>query len=113
MPVPLHPGRWVERGFNQAEVIAKAISEWVDLPVSLGLQRDRATPFQARLSRSARRQNVQGRFLWDSRLATLPEVILVDDVFTTGATLVACAAALRRAGTQRVFALTLFRARPW
>ena len=118
-PVPLHPSRKRERGFNQAELLARGLvrslrKEESGLRLVAGsLRRTRATVPQVGLSVSARRENVSGVFSVgrpeDVRNRT---VVLVDDVMTTGATLSACAAALKRAGAARVLALSLARATP-
>jgi ComF family protein len=118
-PVPLHPSRRRERGFNQAELLARGLvrslrKEESGLRLVAGsLRRIRATVPQVGLSVSARRENVSGVFSVgrpeDVRNRT---VVVVDDVMTTGATLSACAAALKRAGAARVLALSLARATP-
>jgi ComF family protein len=118
-PVPLHPSRRRERGFNQAELLARGLvrslrKEESGLRLVAGtLRRIRATVPQVGLSVRARRENVSGVFSVgrpeDVRNRT---VVVVDDVMTTGATLSACAAALKRAGAARVLALSLARATP-
>ena len=113
VPVPLHRRRWWRRGFNQADLLAAAMSREVDIPVRRGLlRRARATESQAGLSNRQRRANVAGAFT-----ATRPSqvrgrrILLVDDVMTTGATLNACATALKRAGAEYVGAVTSARAK--
>jgi ComF family protein len=118
-PVPLHHSRRRERGFNQAELLARGLvrslrKEESGLRLVTGsLRRIRATVPQVGLSVSARHENVRGVFSVgrpeDVRNRT---VVVVDDVMTTGATLSACAAALKRAGAARVLALSLARATP-
>jgi ComF family protein len=109
--VPLHPRRLRERGFNQSELIARALGRRTGLPVlARALARRRDTPSQAGLSAAERRRNVAGAF--EARRPACVEgqtVVLVDDVLTTGATVRACAAALRRAGAARVRVLTVAR----
>jgi ComF family protein len=113
-PVPLHPGRLWRRRFNQSALIATALGRIVGKPVDcLVLRRVRKTPSQGEMpSASARRRNMQGAFRADGpgalRIAG-KTVLLVDDVFTTGATVEACARALKRAGAARVFVLALAR----
>lgn len=120
VPVPLHPAKCLRRGFNQAELLARALP--VHWPVRLALARRHAAQTQTRFSRDARQRNVAEAFsvqerprwwpgAWRSRDASLAgaHVVLVDDVVTTGATLAACAAALRRAGVTRVGAVTVAR----
>jgi ComF family protein len=111
IPVPLHPWRRVRRGFNQAADLAGSL----DLPVVHALWRTRATATQTGLTAAQRRRNVRGAFspspLLSNRVrrALLHDriVVLVDDVRTTGATLDACARALKGAGAAEVRALTV------
>ena len=115
VPVPLHAGRLAERGFNQAEELARRLSQRWGLPIcATGLERGRDTGHQARLNRAERQTNVAGAFVWCGPNAPPARVVLVDDVLTTGATLAACAAGLRAAGTREVRAVALARslARP-
>jgi len=121
VPVPLHPLRERERGFNQAAALTLGLSlelaRRAEAPPARVetrcLRRIRATVPQTGLSPAARQENVRGVFVVASlELVRGREVILVDDVMTTGATLSACAGALKRAGAQRVLAMTLARASP-
>lgn len=111
IPVPLHPRRLRERGYNQAALITERLAEKVGLPV-LGetLVRSRMTASQTTLGASERRKNVEGAFRVRSNAVKGRSVLLVDDVRTTGATLEACADALREAGVVGVYAMTLARA---
>lgn len=114
VPVPLHRKRQLWRHFNQAEEIARALGGYVGLPVLRALTRTRRTDSQTRLSRSQRLKNLRGAFalsrLGRSFAATAPPgVVLVDDVFTTGATTDECARALRRGGVQKVVVVTVMR----
>jgi ComF family protein len=107
VPVPLHPVRWLFRGFNQAVDLARALG----LPVVHALRRTRNTGSQADLPAAKRHANVRGAF----RLARRTQVrglciVLVDDVSTTGATLEACARTLVAAGAREVRALIVARA---
>lgn len=108
VPIPLHPVRERERGYNQAELLARGIASCVGGSVASGaLLRCRHTRAQARLSRPERAENVRGAFrARASRLAGRP-VLLVDDVVTTGATMAAAAAALLDAGAGPAVCLTV------
>lgn len=111
VPVPLHPKRLAERGFNQTALLARPLARLMGAPLVLrALVRTRDTPRQATLSRAARLQNVDGAFI-GSRVVRGRRVLLVDDVCTTGATLRACIRALRAAGALEVAAFVLARAR--
>ncbi len=108
VPVPLHPSRRRERGFNQAADLARHLG----LPVVHALRRTRRTETQTSLPAPDRHANVTGAFAVTRRAAVLrgSQVLLVDDVRTTGATLEACAQALREAGVGEVCAVTAARA---
>jgi ComF family protein len=106
VPVPLHPRRQRERGFNQAEEIAAHLG----LPCSTILGRNRATASQIGLPAARRHANVRGAFsLRRGAVISGLRVVLVDDVCTTGATLEACAAVLIQAGAVEVRAVTAAR----
>ncbi len=120
IPVPLHSSRQQERGFNQAELLARGLMRGLagagKAPPRMArkaLRRTRATRPQTGLSIPARRENVRGVFaMSDAEPLRGRAIVLVDDVMTTGATLSECAATLKRAGAGRVLALTLARATP-
>ncbi len=111
VPVPLHAARLRSRGYNQAEVIARALAAALGSPPALGdaLRRARATERQSSLDLGARDANVAGAFApgVDALHLAGRDVILVDDVVTTGATLRACALVLRRLGVVSVAAACL------
>ena len=112
VPVPLHRQRERERGYNQAALLSKPLAKRLRLPhKSLLLVRTRARPDKRILSLEERWESVRGAFATrpGSQVDNL-RVLLVDDVLTTGATLDACARALREAGAKSVFALTVARA---
>jgi ComF family protein len=114
VPVPLHLGRLRERGYNQAELIAKPLARLLGIPFrSYLLVRTRPRPNQLRLTRRERWETVRGAYA-THKMAQVDKlrVILVDDVFTTGATLDACSRALKGAGAARVAGLTVARALP-
>lgn len=108
VPIPLAPPRRIVRGFNQAERIARALSQRLGPPCRELLVRPgwRATP-QRRLGRRQRRSNPDVRFVAGRRGAFDGPLALIDDVVTTGSTLRAASAALRRAGCDRLFAWVL------
>lgn len=113
VPVPLHPERERERGYNQAELLARALGQRWGLPVAGGLRRTRATAHQVGQGASERADNMRAAFAWQGRpLGAAPpaKLLLIDDVLTTGATLLACAEALRQAGAREVRGLALARA---
>jgi ComF family protein len=100
-PVPLARRRAVERGYNQAAVVARAFAEFHRLPLHPLLTRTRDTPPQSTLDRSARQRNIAGAFAADAA-ARGATVWLIDDVLTTGATTAAARDALLAAGAARV-----------
>ena len=111
VPVPLATGRRRQRGFNQSELIAQCIAVRIDVPVSTSaLERIRETPPQVGQGATARRENVAGAFACrDPGVVSGRRIGLVDDVMTTGATLDACAEALKLAGASRVYGIVVAR----
>ncbi len=110
VPVPLHTTRQKERGYNQSAILAKQLTEQLDVPTdATSLIRHRKTQAQMTLSAAQRQLNVAHAFMYRGTLAGTT-VLLIDDVCTTGATLDACAQALKQAGASTVSALTLARA---
>jgi ComF family protein len=107
VPVPLHFRRRIERGFNQAVDLAAHVG----IPWIAALKRVRATAVQAGLPASRRHANVRDAFAAGRQASMLRDavVVLIDDVCTTGATLDACARALKGAGAREVRALTAAR----
>lgn len=108
VPVPLHWRKLRRRGYNQADIIAAAIKEAIpEVIVCDCLQRVRMTPSQTFLTRRQRLNNMRGAFRCARKPPSLDNLVLVDDVLTTGATLNAAAAALHKAGVCEVSAFTL------
>lgn len=111
VPVPLHPAKEREREFNQAERLARHLAPALNIPVRMDLvRRVKPTETQTKLNRAERTANMQGAFsLRGSKKLTGEKVILLDDVFTTGATTSACARILRKAGAGDVCVWTVAR----
>ncbi len=119
VPVPLHRSKFAERGFNQARslavhalaALARTHPEWRLRLASTTLMRLRATESQFGLTRRQRRLNVRGAFtVSDPAAVSLKHILLIDDIFTTGATARAAASALVQAGAATVWVATLARA---
>jgi len=112
VPVPLHPKRLRWRGFNQAALLARQVGRAYRVPVDVFvLKRHRETTPQTQLSEEERRRNVRGAFvLHPERSVKGLNVLLVDDVYTSGATANECSRTLLRAGARQVYVLTLVRA---
>ena len=103
LPVPLHPQRLRERGYNQALELARPLVRALGIPLRIDfLRRSRATAAQSDLDAAQRRRNLRGAFDIVENAALPAHVAIVDDVMTTGATARECAKILRRAGVQRV-----------
>ena len=115
VPVPLHSERPRERGYNQAELIARPLAKRLNVKLeSRLLARTKPRPAQLVLSRSEHWKSVRGAYATRRGLQVDNlRVLLVDDVLTTGATLDACARALRKAGAAAVLGLTVARVRSW
>ncbi len=110
VPVPLHRSRERERGFNQALLLAEVIARGLRLPLFPGaLVKCRETPDQVALPRVGRRSNLDGAFLAGEDASPLrgKTVLLVDDVYTTGATAGECTRTLLSAGVAAVYVVTL------
>jgi ComF family protein len=108
--MPMHWRKRWERGFNQAELLAKPVAKRCRLRLSTNLRRKRYTKAQAGLTEIQRRDNLKDSFcVRNAQQIAGKRILLIDDVFTTGATLRSAAAALKRAGAAHVTALTLAR----
>lgn len=112
VPVPLHPEREAERGYNQAGLLARAFARRIGLPViEIAISRVRDTQPQITLDAQARRSNVAGAFQARKSAVAGRRILLIDDVCTTGATMEACSQALKAASAQAVWGLALARGR--
>lgn len=108
IPVPLHRSRKIKRGYNQAEIIAKKISKLSGIPVYTNvLKRVKKTRPQKELNDIERKKNVENAFKIDKNIVKLRKVILVDDIYTTGSTIDACAKQLVMNGVQEVYFICL------
>jgi ComF family protein len=108
IPVPLHKTKFRERGYNQSLLLAQRVSRKLNIPIlEQVLRRIRYTKSQATLNAAEREKNMQGAFgIFSEHLISDKKIIVVDDVFTTGATLKACARALLDSGAAAVLSLT-------
>ncbi|MDP9269437.1 MAG: ComF family protein [Chloroflexota bacterium] len=109
VPVPVHMVRQRERGYNQAALLARSLGVSTHRPVVDVLRRARATTKQHRLDRAGRLRNLRDAFLVVPGARPPPELILVDDILTTSATLEACASVLLAAGTSTVYGFAIAR----
>lgn len=108
LPVPLHPSRYHERGFNQAELLASALSKLIHIPAPDDvLFRTRSTAHQMYLPRRLRELNVKQAFYADEKSVKGKRIILVDDIYTVGATIGACAQELLDKGAEEVSAIVV------
>ena len=103
VPVPVHPSRKRERGYNQAELLAKKLGERLEVPVSRCLNRRKKTMPQKELNERQRFENLLEAFEPSEEAKKWKRVALVDDIYTTGSTAEACTRALRKAGIEKVF----------
>lgn len=111
IPVPLHIKRLRERGFNQSLILARAIGAKNQIPADFSLlKRHKFTLTQTGSNKKERKQNIKGAFeVTDKKIIAGKNILLIDDVYTTGATVNECAKTLIKAGAQRVSVLTLAR----
>jgi ComF family protein len=109
VPIPLHPARQRQRGYDQAALLAAALASRARCDTANLLIRRRPTTKQHRLDRNARLRNLRDAFGLGPLARPPPSVILVDDILTTGATLEACASVLLDAGCRRVYGFAIAR----
>lgn len=108
IPVPLHRQRRLKRGYNQAEIIADKCSKRLGIPVRKGiLLRTKNTKPQKELNDMDRKKNLENAFKIGKNVVRLSKVILIDDIYTTGSTIDACAAVLLRSGIEEVYYVAL------
>ena len=106
--VPLSQERFFERGYNQTALLGKLFARGVNKPyISNLLRRQRNTASQVGLSKNERRINIQDAFVADEKKALNQSILIIDDVTTTGATIMECARALKDQGASEIFGLTL------
>jgi competence protein ComFC len=106
-PVPLHRKRFLGRGFNQSELLAKELGKLLSLESYNLLKRVKNTETQINLNRSQRQSNVKDAFVMNGNFVNNKKIILIDDVVTTGSTLKECAKALAEAGYQEIYGLVI------
>jgi competence protein ComFC len=112
VPVPLHMSRLAERGYNQAQLLSEVLAKEAALPCSPeAVSRQRNTQSQVTLNAMERQINLQDAFQAHPQLVSNKNILLIDDVYTTGATLSACAQAILEAGALAVYGLTVTVAR--
>ena len=111
VPVPLHKKREKQRGFNQSKLIADALSELTSIPTNATcLQRKIETETQTGKSKEERHANIVGAFnVTNKEVIKGKNIVLIDDVFTTGATTNECARVLKKAGANKVYVLTVLK----
>jgi ComF family protein len=107
VPVPLHPYKMKIRGYNQAELLAKQVAKYFQLPLKNDIIHSKYTRnSQTKLSSKKRQENVKGKFIVKENF-TNKNILLIDDVFTTGATVSTCCQSLGEKGINKIFVLTL------
>lgn len=111
VPVPLYWWRENTRGFNQASLLGQSLSKKLGLDYCKGLKRIRYTKSQTKLKGRERHQNIRGAFALSPYIpiSQYPNILLIDDVWTTGSTLRECCYMLKRNGAKKVWAITLAR----
>ena len=107
VPVPLSSGKLRKRGYNQAEILAKKLAEKFDLEEKNLLKKTKETKTQIKLGKAERAENIKGSFVLNSKV--FGSILLVDDVVTSGATLLEAAKILKKQGAKKVIGLTLAR----
>jgi ComF family protein len=110
IPIPIHKFRLIKRGYNQSSILAKYLSKLVKIPVLYNaVIRTKNTKYQGGMQLRARKENVKAAFKTKSKEIKGKNILLIDDVFTTGATVNECAKILKKSGAEKVHVLTLMR----
>ncbi|MDP2638108.1 MAG: ComF family protein [Candidatus Levybacteria bacterium] len=110
VPIPLHASRLRQRGYNHAEILAEILGKKLNLKVTDVLKRVKQTKTQFGLSLKQRKENISGAFMLNTKyLIDNANVFLVDDILTTGSTLLEAAKILKKSGVKRVWGLTFAR----
>ena len=109
VPVPLHWQRQNWRGFNQSALIAKKLAAALALPYIEALKRTKNTASQTHFDAEKRQQNIQNAFSPNIPISQYPNILLIDDVWTTGSTMQECTTVLKKNGAQKVWAITIAR----
>ncbi len=111
LSVPLHPSKLRSRGYNQAELLAKYLSDKLSIPYIVALKRTKKTEKQSEQSKEERRKNLKNAFIVkkSSDIILNSTVLLVDDIYTTGSTVNECSKALITYGVKKVYVLTIAR----
>ena len=108
MPVPLHPSRKRKRGYNQAELLAKQLSECMGIPMEKDvLYRIKKTRPLKEMNGEQRHRNLKGAFAVSKSWNPRQNILLIDDIYTTGSTIERAAGILKKAGVENVYFLTL------
>lgn len=108
VPVPIHRSRMKKRGYNQAELIGRALSDGLNIPLDTNvLFREKKTKPQKNLTKDIRIKNVENAFKVAKNVVRYNKIILADDIYTTGATVNACAKVLKEAGVQEVYFISI------
>lgn len=108
VPVPIHRNRYKKRGYNQAEILAKELSKYIGIPVDSSiLVRKINTLPQKELDANGRKNNLENAFKISKSVVQYKKIILVDDIFTTGSTIDACAAMFLAAGVYKIYFISL------
>lgn len=108
IPVPIHKKKQINRGFNQAEVLAKELSFLLSIPVDTTLiKRSKKTLPQKELNEEERRKNLINAFQIGKKGVKYKKIILVDDIYTTGSTIDACSEVLKTVGIQEIYFISL------